>query len=174
MLSRMADDEKLRQLRVGDVVITPEIVSRVFPHLVSWVTQMEKDILQVGLPLHPVNRTDAEAIGIGQIDVVRIVVLDKLPLPTHSELRLLAVQTGLITPKTVGMTFGHGIALKHGGYTRWVVAHELTHVLQYERLQGIEPFLKEYVKEISHPAAYGSGPSEIEASRTADSVLGRT
>jgi hypothetical protein len=170
----MPDEEQLQQLPSGEVLLTPEIVSRLFPELVSWVTLLEEEILQKGQPLLSENRRDAEAIGIQQIDAVRVVVVDNLPLPSHSELRLLAVQTGLITPKTAGMTFGHGIVLKNGAYDRWVVAHELTHVRQYERLDGIEPFLKEYVKEISYPTAYGSGPLEMEASRTADSVLGRT
>ena len=96
---------------------------------------------------------------------------DDIPLPSNLELRLLVIQ--MIPPNTAGLTFGHGIALKNRAYDRRLVIHELVHVLQYERLKGIEPFLKEYLKEIS-PAVYGRGPLEMQAARIADSMLGRT
>jgi predicted SprT family Zn-dependent metalloprotease len=44
-----------------------------------------------------------------------------------------------------------------------LIAHELVHVRQYERVGGIEPFLKEYVKEVVFPPEYPNGPLEQEA-----------
>ena len=36
-------------------------------------------------------------------------------------------------------------------YSRHPIAHELVHVLKYERFGGIEPYLKAYVPEIVSP-----------------------
>jgi hypothetical protein len=151
-------------------MITPEIVSENFPKAVQWVTEMEKAILKHGQPLLPENRRDAQAIGVQRIDDVRIIVLQAVPVPNDPGLGQLASQTGLITERTGGMTFGHGIALKNGSSDRQLIAHELVHVMQYERIGGIEPFLKEYVKEVAFPPGYPNGPLEREAYRLAEVV----
>ena len=66
------------------------------------------------------------------------------------------------------MTFGHGILLKNGAVDRRLVAHELVHVMQYERFGGIEAFLKEYVQEVVIDPGYLHGPLEQEAERLSD------
>jgi hypothetical protein len=68
------------------------------------------------------------------------------------------------------MTFGHAIVLKAESYDRHLIAHELGHVLQYERFGGIEPFLKAYIPELVDPPYYPNGPLEQEAERLANSV----
>ena len=153
-------------------MITPEIVEQYFPKAVQWVTEMEKAILESGHPLSPEQRKDAEAIGVRQLDDVRIIALDKIPLPSDPGLSQLATETGLITARTVGMTFGHGILVKNGAVDRRLVVHELAHVLQYERFGGIEAFLKEYVKEVAFYPGYPHGPLEQEAERFSDCVIG--
>jgi hypothetical protein len=151
-------------------MIAPEIVARYFPIAVQWVTEMEKVVLDRGQRLTPENRRDAEAIGIQRIDDVRVVALDTIPLPNDPGLRHLAVETGMITDRTDGITFGHGIVLKKGHRDRRLMAHELVHVMQYEKFGGIEAFLKDYVKEVAFPPGYPNGPLEREANRLADRV----
>jgi predicted SprT family Zn-dependent metalloprotease len=51
------------------------------------------------------------------------------------------------------MTFGHGIVIRNGSHGRELIAHELAHVMQYERFGGIDAFLKEYIKEVAFPRA---------------------
>ena len=152
-------------------MITPAIVERYFPKAVRWATEMEKAILESGHRLSPAHRKDAEAIGVRQLDGVRIITLDNIPVPSDPGLSQLATETGLITDRTVGMTFGHGILLKNGAVDRRLVAHELVHVMQYERFDGIEAFLKEYVKEAVFDPGYPHGPLEREAERLADGVI---
>ena len=67
-----------------------------------------------------------------------------------------------------GITFGHGIVLKPGAYDRHLIAHELAHVMQYERFGGIEPFLVAYIPEVVFPPYYPNGPLEQEAERLAN------
>jgi hypothetical protein len=148
-------------------MITPEIVEQYFPKAVRWATEMEKAILESGHRLSPEHKKDAEVIGIHRVDDVRTVVLNSIPLPTDPGLEQLVVETELITYKTSGITFGHGIVLKNGAVGRRLIAHELVHVLQYERFGGIEAFLKEYVKEVAFPPGYPNGPLGFcELSRT--------
>ena len=144
-------------------MITPEIIEENLPKVVRWVTEMEKTILQDGQPLSPQNRRDAEEIGVHRIDDVRVIVLDSIPRPGDATLRQLAEEAGLIIDGSDGMTFGHGIVIKSGSNDRKVIAHELVHVRQNETLGGIEPFLKEYVKEVVFPPGYPNGPLEQEA-----------
>jgi uncharacterized protein DUF4157 len=120
--------------------------------------KMERTILKFGQPLLHQNRKDAEAIGIKRSEDVRILGLDGIPLPNDPGLRQLAAETELITVRTAGMTFGHGIVLKKASIDRGLIAHELVHVMQYERFGVIEAFLKEYVKEVAFPPGYPNGP----------------
>ena len=152
-------------------MITSEIIEQFFPKAVQWVTKMEKAILESGHRLSLARRKDAEAIGVRQPDDVRIIALDNIPLPSDPGLSQLATETGLITDRTVGITFGHGILLKNGAVDRRLVAHELVHVMQYERFGGIEAFLKEYVQEVVFDPGYPHGPLEQEAERLADGVI---
>jgi hypothetical protein len=78
-------------------MISPEIVTQFFPIAVHWVSEMEKTVLESGQRLSPQSRKDAEAIVVRLTDDVRIIGLDAIPLPSDTELRQLAVQTGLLT-----------------------------------------------------------------------------
>ncbi len=154
--------------------MTPGQIARNFPKVVNWATKMEQVCLAAGQPLADLNRKDAEAIGIRQLDKVRIVISPQLPLPTDPELRHLTAQFQLIQGRTTGMIFGHGIALKEGKYDRRLIAHELVHVLQHERLGGIERFLRAYIREAFYPPYYPNGPLELEAERVALRVCANT
>jgi hypothetical protein len=101
----------------------------------------------------------------------RVIALDNMPLPGDPGLSQLATETGLITDRTSGMSFGHGILLKNGAVDRRLVLHELVHVMQYERFGGIEAFLKEYVQEVAFDPGNPRGPLEQEAERLAGGVI---
>jgi hypothetical protein len=70
-----------------------------------------------------------------------------MPVPDDSGLRQYFEQIG-IAPR--GMTFGHGIVIKDGYFARHLIAHELVHILQYERLGGIGPFLAAFSFHTDH------------------------
>jgi hypothetical protein len=55
-------------------MITPEELQRNFPKLVQWITQRQKICLAIGERLSFEATRDAQTIGIGQIDEVRIMV----------------------------------------------------------------------------------------------------
>jgi hypothetical protein len=148
--------------------ITAETVQRIFPKAVRWVAQMEHGCMRFGKQLSPQSELDAQAIGVQQIGLVRIRILSEIPLPYNSELRHFILQSGL--GGNIGMAVGHGIVLRDGHDNRYLIAHELGHVLQYERMGGIEPFLVAYAPEVLFPPYYPNGPLEQEAKLLANVV----
>ena len=148
------------------LMITPEDVQRNIPKAMRWVTQSEQACMEIGQQLSPQRKRDAQAIGVQQIGVVRIMLSNEIPLPDDPELRQLVLKSGLGSSR--GITFGHGIVLKPGAYDRHLIAHELAHAMQYERFGGIEPFLVAYIPEVVFPPYYPNGPLEQEAERLAN------
>jgi len=69
----------------------------------------------------------------------------------------------LISTHTAGLTLRHGIFIRVDCWgDRRLVFHELVHTMQYERMGGIQSFLRQYLFEcltIGYPAA----PMEQEA-----------
>jgi hypothetical protein len=149
-------------------MITPEEIQRNFPKLVQWITQRQKICMEIGERLSFEATRDAQTIGIGQIDEVRIMIEGEISLPTDPALLQLFLKSGLGAINAI--TCGHGIFVRPDAYSRHLVAHELVHVLQYERFGGIESYLKAYVPEIVSPPYYTNGPLEQEARRVADAV----
>jgi hypothetical protein len=88
-------------------------------------------------------------------------------------LRAAAQATQLISPGTGGLTLRYGIFIRDDCWgDRRLVFHELVHTLQYERLGGFEPFLRQYLHEcltIGYPAA----PMEQEAVTATMRFLGK-
>jgi hypothetical protein len=148
-------------------MITSQDVQQNIPKAVQWVTQIEQACMEIGHQLSTQSKRDARTIGVRQIDLVRVMVLDETPLPTDRDLRKFILQTAICSNK--GIAFGHGIVLKTGAYYRRLIAHKLAHVMQYERFGGIEPFLVGYIPE-SFPPHYPNGPLEREAEQLAKTV----
>ena len=90
------------------LMITSEDVQRIFPKAVQWVTQIEQACMEIGHQLSPQSKRDARAIGVQQIDLVRVMVLNETPLPTDRDLRKFILQTAICSKK--GIAFGHGIS----------------------------------------------------------------
>ena len=69
------------------LMITPEDVQRNIPKAMRWVTQSEQACMEIGQQLSPQRKRDAQAIGVQQIGVVRIMLSNEIPLPDDPELR---------------------------------------------------------------------------------------
>ncbi|HEX7860448.1 MAG TPA: hypothetical protein VF773_08995 [Verrucomicrobiae bacterium] len=149
----------------ANTMITPEHFNLLLPQACAWAEEQERIIMREGVPLTTIQLADARRIGIAQPERVRLRVVEEIPSPTNPDLQAAAEMTGLISPLTIGLTLRYGIFIRsdHWGERRLVV-HELVHTLQYERLGGFEPFLRQYLQEcltIGYPAA----PMEQEARR---------
>ena len=149
-------------------MITSDDVLRNIPKAVQWVTKMEQACMKFGQQLSPQGARDAQAVGVQQIGLVRVMVLSEIPLPSDPELRQFVLQSGL--SDSIGIAAGHGIVLTDRHGDRHLIAHELGHVVQYERFGSIERFLMAYVPEVVFPPYYPNGPMEREAKRLANAV----
>ena len=68
-----------------------------------------------------------------------------------------------LTPATRGLALQYGIFIRSDCWReRTLIAHELVHTAQYERLGGILPFLRKYLFECV-TIGYPEAPLEQEA-----------
>jgi hypothetical protein len=148
-------------------IITPERFKMLLPLACAWAAEQERTILQTGVALTESQLTDARQIGVGQPEQVRLLRVTRIPMPTQLELAAVAAAAGLISPATAGLTIRYGIFIRDDCWgQRLLVVHELVHTMQYERLGGIEAFLRPYLLECIAPPGYPNGPMEQEAIRT--------
>ena len=133
------------------------------PLACAWAEQQERRILRDGLPLSSDQLADARRIGVAQPARVRLLSVPSVPVPEQPALRAAAEATQLISPFTAGLTLRYGIFIRQDCWgERRLVAHELVHTSQYERMGGFEPFLRQYLHECL-TIGYPEAPLEQEA-----------
>ncbi len=139
------------------------LVPLMVPPGYAWITWQEKRILAQGIPLNADQLADARTLGVVYPERVRLLVLPRLPLPHNWLLQKLGLWTGTLSQETVGLSARYGIFLRSPYHRdRQLLAHELTHTRQYERLGGIRPFLRKYLRECLTDG-YLFAPMEQEA-----------
>ena len=109
------------------------------------------------------QKFDAGALGVRQPERVRLLCVPLIETFEHPLLRPIgAIPDRFLTPAR-GLTLRYGILLRDDGWEdRELIAHELAHVAQYERIGGICRFLDAYFRECLDPG-YPLGPLEREA-----------
>lgn len=133
------------------------------PLAVKWATAVECRILREGVPLSEQGLSDARVLGVREPDRVRLLALARVPMPRNLTLRAAAAAIQFLTPATCGLTLRYGIFIRSDCWgDRNLVAHELAHTAQYERLGGIEAFLRQYLSECL-TIGYPDAPMEQEA-----------
>lgn len=138
------------------------------PPTAAWVRRQERRGLATGVPLTARERSDARTLGVRDPDRVRVVrVTTAMPVPNGPGVRRLARWAGVLVPEAAGLCLGHAVFVRAPFWgRRALVAHELAHVAQYERLGGARAFLRRYFEEcltVGYPAA----PLEREAAEKA-------
>ena len=127
------------------------------PAAAAWLEGLECRILAEGVPLTSAELADARLLGIEQPEKIRLLQVDRAPLPESRLLRAAGHAAGLLSERTAGMSARYGIFVRAQFWRdRRLVAHELVHTRQYERLGGVRPFLREYLRQCltdGYPAA---------------------
>jgi hypothetical protein len=133
------------------------------PLAAEWAAAEEEKILREGVPLSYEEIALARKIGVRQPQRVRLLRVEEVPVPVHPQLRAAANAIHFLSPETRGLTLQYGI------FMRWdcwrdgaLIAHELVHTAQFERLGGILPFLQQYLQECL-TIGYANAPMELEA-----------
>ena len=151
------------------VIVLPFMV----PLACAWVRAQERRILAEGVPLPTESQADAEALGVRGWEKVRVLCVKRVPLPSNPFTRAAARLTGSLATEPIGLAAGRGIYVRAGHEgRRALLAHELVHTAQYERLGGIRPFLKRYLRECLHHGYVGA-PLEIEAIERSTILINR-
>lgn len=149
---------------LNEVSMTPDNWTEILiPEAVSWMKLQEDFILRNGIELTEDQKIDAYLIGIKQIEKIRLLKVDQIPYPKDQMLIDAMKIVGILSSTIIGCTFGHGIVIKSSHWSsKQLIIHELTHTLQYERFEGIENFLPEYVNQCLF-FGYKNAPLEKEA-----------
>jgi hypothetical protein len=146
---------------------TSDQFADILPLACQWVAQQEQIILHAGVPLASTQLADAQQVGVQHPERVRLLSVPAMPLPIDPRLHAAAQATRFLTPDTIGLTLRYGIFLCADYWgDRALLVHELVHSAQYERLRGIEPFLRQYFSEVL-AVGYTRAPLEQEAVRMA-------
>ena len=141
----------------------PTLLNFALPFATSYAEEQEAIILRDGVPLTDEQGHDAELAGVKDPKRVRILKVDTIPTPTQPLLAKANEYVGMINPRSTTVTYGFGICIRQDFWNqRAVVFHELVHVSQYERLGGIQAFLKAYLKECM-TVGHADSPLEREA-----------
>ncbi len=145
----------------------------ILPIVFAWAEKQETIILNQGQPLDCNQLADARRAGVIKPDKIRILKVDSLPHPDNDDIMFHAKQIGFFGKSASGLTFGYGIFLQHGVWEdRHTLVHECVHVGQYEKKDGIRPFLSEYLRECIEPG-YPFGRLEQEAIHRAKDICKR-
>jgi hypothetical protein len=152
--------------------ITPEHLELLLPLACDWAAEREQHILGEGEALSAAQLNDARRVGIAHSERVRLLYVPEILPPTHPMLRKAAESTNLISPFTGGLTLRYGIFIRSDCRgNRPLVVHELCHTLQYERMGGFEPFLRQYLSECL-TIGYPEAPMEQEVIDRAARICG--
>ena len=138
------------------------VLPQLLPRAIEWAEVRSAEVLGKGVVLPPDRLALARAVGVVQPEKIRVSLVDRLPLPEDPELREAAIQSGLLGPDMVGITFGYAIYMCKGHATNRLLSHECRHVYQYEVAGSIASFLPLYLQQIvSH--GYKQAPFEVDA-----------
>jgi hypothetical protein len=152
-----------------------DLISRfneILPLACEWVESQEALILEKGSSVSSELVKVARRIGVAYPNKVKILVVAVIPRPTHLLLEAACDQTNFLTQNTAGLTLRYGIYIRSDCISNTsLYVHELTHVLQYERLGGIKQFLQRYLLELV-TSGYQSVSLEQEAVNTAKHICG--
>jgi hypothetical protein len=124
------------------------LLKLILPDAITWVEYQSTFISAIGLPLNSRQMDIAKRVGVTELHKVRLLMTDRIPLPSSGVLRETGLRTGLIDPDLAGMAFGHSIVITKENLTNRLLSHELRHVHQYERFGSIAAFMAEYLSQI--------------------------
>jgi hypothetical protein len=136
-----------------------------------WSDQWQAHILEHGKPLNGEEVEDARTVGITSPGKVRVLDVPNIPMPHYPLLRSMLIKPDIFDVDANGLTLEYGIFLKNPSFPRnYWLTHEMVHVAQYERMGGLLPCLRQYLRECLTDG-YLESALEKEAHQTAIECL---
>ena len=116
-------------------------IARLLPKLRREEARREAQAQATGRALDPREQGIARKLGVQHPEKVRLLIVKQMaPLTDPDLARLFRVD------RAWGLTTGYGITVTQAPVPDWLLAHELVHVAQYERL-GAGPMLRRTLTE---------------------------
>lgn len=138
----------------------PHLLSEIMPAVTVWAEANRALALTHGRELTEEEKSFASKIGIYRPDLVRVLVVDRMPLAPDG---LEQISKELLDVEcAAGLTLGYGILVTKGCESHRLIRHELGHVLQVERVGDMLTFLALYLEQVLH-YGYDHAPFEVEA-----------
>jgi hypothetical protein len=145
-------------------------VEQLLPLAAQWAIEQERRVLCEGVPLSKSELADAKAAGVRNPERVRLLRVDTIPVPAHPMLKAAAASINFITAAPRGLALQNAIFVRSDHWRdRALIAHELVHTAQYQRLGGVVPFLQTYIVQCA-TVGYRQAPLELEATATAERI----
>ena len=145
-------------------------VDRLAPGAIALIESTEADAMARGRPLDSDEIALARGVGVAAPGRVRVVEESALPGHAQPDLAALVRLLGERNPRRWGLTAGYGIVFKSHP-PKYLLAHELRHVAQYERL-GLKGFARRYITEML-VVGYARAPLETDARKAAAPYRGK-
>lgn len=137
---------------------------RLAPLACQWAKEQETYILKHGVPLTARQIADAQLVGVQDAARVRLLVVDRMPMPDNKELADAARHSQIITDTSRAGAIGHGIIIRADSWqNRELLLHQLVHVAQCERSGSLESFVAEYLCDRRTCPNFSVGSLEDEA-----------
>jgi hypothetical protein len=152
-------------------MIDQETFENLLPVAYQWAKAQEELVLAHGSPLSPQQMADARRAGVQDCERIRVLLVDRIPLPENSELAAAARRTRIITADTRCVGFGHAIIIRAEAWgDRELLVHNLAHIAQCERSGGLEQWVQHYLSDRQTSASFSAGALEEEARRIAREI----
>jgi hypothetical protein len=152
-------------------VIDQETFEQLLPLAYQWAKAQEEYVLAHGIPLSSHQMADARLVGVRDVERVRVLVVDRIPLPEGGVLAEAARRTSIITEDTRCVGVGHAIIIRAEAWgDRELLLHNLVHVAQCERSGNLEQWIRDYLLDRHTSPTFTVGSLEDEARRIAREI----
>jgi hypothetical protein len=152
-------------------VIDQEAFEQLLPLAYQWAKAQEEFVLAHGTPLSAQHIADARLAGVRDVRRVRVLVVDRIPLPEGDELADAVRRTHIITEDTRCVGVGHAVIIRAEAWgDRELLLHNFVHVAQCERSGGLEQWIRHYLIDRQTSASFTQGSLEEEARRVAREI----
>src|ERR1051325_1943532 len=145
-------------------MIDQDAFEHLLPLAYQWAKEQEEVILTRGVPLSAQQMEDARKAGVQDPERIRVLVVDRIPLPENPDLAAAARQVRIITDTTRCTGFGHAVIIRADAWgDRELLVHNLVHIAQCERSGGLEAWVRRYLSNRRASAQFSPGGLEEEA-----------
>ncbi len=158
-------------VKVPVAVLDQETFEYLLPLAYQWARNIENFVLQHGSPLPRRQVTDARQVGVKDICRVRVLAVDRMPLPEEPALAEASRRTQIITDSCRAIAIGHAVVLRADAWgDRELFLHQLVHVAQCERSGGLEQWVRHYLVDRTNCPNFTISALEEEARRIAREI----